>query len=310
MSYAKHFLSIRDLRKERIVGLIADAENFSKHVGDYPAVLESKLLASAFFEPSLRTQLSFEAAMVRLGGKVLGMGSPNGSRANSAHEESLADSAKVVSGYADVIVFRHSAPGALKLYTEYSSVPVINAGNGNGPDSEHPSQALCDLYTIKKHFGKIDGLTVALLGSLQKRAIRSLIHALSQFRDITIVYPRSTSVELLEVDQRCLEASSHHIQIAETVEDAIKTCDVIYHGGLSADWQPQLGEEYFLTAQRLRCARKDAIVLHPLPRPGSISTDVDSTAHAKYFDCAKHGVAIRMALLNTLLTQPESRACQ
>lgn len=173
MSYAKHFLSIRDLSKERIVGLIADAENFSKYVGDYPAVLESKLLASAFFEPSLRTQLSFEAAMVRLGGKVLGMGSPNGSRANSAHEESLADSAKVVSGYADVIVFRHSAPGALKLYTEYSSVPVINAGNGNGPDSEHPSQALCDLYTIKKHFGKIDGLTVALLGSLQKRAILS-----------------------------------------------------------------------------------------------------------------------------------------
>lgn len=263
----------------------------------------TKLLASFFFEPSLRTQASFEAAMLRLGGKVLGCGSANGSRANSLHEESMADAARVMSSFADVIVFRHSSPHALRVFVENSDVPVINAGNGNGAGAEHPSQALCDLYTIHKHFGKVHGLSISLLGNLQKRAVRSLVAGLSKFRDISLNVPSDLAFPLLAEDLDVVQKNRLHLNVFDCIEDVIANGDVIYHGGLTADWQTQLGEDHFLTAAKLRGAREHSIVMHPLPRPGSIAVDVDRTRHAKYFQCAANGVPVRMAVLESMLSR-------
>ncbi|MDQ0569991.1 aspartate carbamoyltransferase catalytic subunit [Variovorax paradoxus] len=263
----------------------------------------TKLLASFFFEPSLRTQASFEAAMLRLGGKVLGNGSSSGHRANSSHEESMADAARVMSSFADVIVFRHSSPNALPVFVENSAVPVINAGNGNGAGAEHPSQALCDLYTIQKHFGRLNGLSVSLLGNLQKRAIRSLVAGLGKYKEISLNIPRNLAFPLLDEDEKRARRDGLAINCFDTIEEVIANGDVIYHGGLAADWQPQLGEDHFLTATKLRAARSHSIVMHPLPRPGSIAIDVDQTRHAKYFECAANGVPVRMAVLESILSR-------
>lgn len=299
MSDLCHFLTVRNLDRHQIDNILNSAHSYSK--GAAPQCpTGKKLLASAFFEPSLRTQTSFEAAMIRIGGHILGARSTSGSRANASHEESLSDSARVMSGYADVIVFRHGSAAALKVYADHSEVPVINAGNGNGSEAEHPTQALCDLYTIKQHFGQIDGLTVGIVGSLQKRAVRSLLHALSNYK-VRILIPNTAPIRILLEDEVYLSERDVDLIVLDSVEDLIKASDVIYHGGLAADWQQQLGEEFFLTADRLKGARAGAIVMHPMPRPGSISTDVDKTIHAKYFDCAKNGVAVRMAVLGRVL---------
>lgn len=299
-SGANHFLSLRGAKATQLEAFFTATDRMA---ASQEAALEPSCphLISLFYEPSLRTQVSFEMAMLRLGGRTLGGGSMTGTRANSSHEESLADAARVLSGYADVVVLRHPSPGALAVFAAHSSVPVVNAGNGNGLGAEHPSQALCDLYTIRRHFGHIDGLTFCLLGSLQKRAVRSLLLGLAAYPQVVVLVPTSCPIPLLPQDRAYAEEHGVTVQDCDSVDDAICCSDVIYHGGLSADWQPQLGEEFFLTAARLRKARAAAIVMHPLPRPGSISVDVDGTPHARYFECARHGVAVRMALLKGVL---------
>jgi aspartate carbamoyltransferase catalytic subunit len=296
-------MSALDLTDIEAIFERADTVQHKEGPGRLRQYFGTKLLASFFFEPSLRTQASFEAAMLRLGGKVLGVGSANGSRANSSHEESMADAARVMSSFADLIVFRHSSPHALNVFVENSDVPVINAGNGNGVGAEHPSQALCDLYTIHKHFGRVHGLSVSLLGNLQKRAIRSLIAGLAKFEGMSLNVQDKLAFPLLEEDVNLMRQNGLKLNLFDRAEDVIASGDVIYHGGLTADWQTQLGEDHFLTAAKLRFAREHSIVMHPLPRPGSIAIDVDTTRHAKYFQCAANGVPVRMAVLESMLSR-------
>jgi len=264
-------------------------------------MLRGKIMATMFFEPSTRTRLSFESAMTRLGGTALGFSETKGTSVEKG--ENLADTVRVVESYADVLVVRHPLEGAARMAAEFAKVPVINAGSGA---EEHPTQALLDLYTMRKELGSIDGLNVGLVGDLRfGRTVHSLAYALSQYK----VRLYLISPDILRMRREVLEEVSKRIAVKEglSMDEHLKELDVIYMTRVQKERFADLAEyekvkgSFRLSADGLAHARKNAIVMHPLPRVDEIGSDVDNTRHAKYFQQVWYGMVLRMGLLGLVL---------
>lgn len=265
--------------------------------------LKDRVLAAAFFEPSTRTRLSFEAAMHRLGGSVIGFSEAEGT--SLAKGENLADTVRMLDSYADVIVMRHRIEGAAKLAAETAEVPVINAGDGS---KHHPTQAMIDLYTIWRELGRIDGLHIALTGDLRYgRAAASLLYALTKFRPkmVSLISPASLKPRKEMGD--FLRGSKLKFFEGENLEEIIQDLDVLYVTRIQKERFPDPAEyekvkgSYRIAPELLNRGKKTTIVLHPLPKIDEIDLQVDGTKFAKYFQQAAYGVPVRMALLALLL---------
>ncbi|HOD86586.1 MAG TPA: aspartate carbamoyltransferase [Methanoculleus sp.] len=295
-----HIISIRDFEREDLDYLLDRAEVFE--TGRYPpGLLKDRLVALLFFEPSTRTRMSFAAALARLGGQSISVDSVEAS--SIVKGETLADTIRVVSGYVDAIVLRHPKEGAARLAAEFSSVPVINAGDGAG---QHPSQTLLDLYTIRKSM-PLDGIDAGLLGDLRYgRTAHSLALALSLY-GVTLHTIAPTGLEMpvniaVELRERGVEVVEH-----ASVEEAIRELDVLYVTRIQRERFPDtasyynVASSYRITTQLLEGVRDHLMILHPLPRAGEIDPAVDRTPYARYFEQARNGVPVRMALLHEVM---------
>ena len=296
----KNLISIQDLTKEEILHVLDMAGEFEKdRERDF---LSGKVVACLFFEPSTRTRLSFEAAVNRLGARVIGF--PDNRNTSQTKGETLEDTIKIVSNYVDMIVMRHPMAGAADIAASVASVPVINAGDGA---NQHPTQTLLDLYAIKKTQGRLEGLDVNMVGDLKYgRAVHSLVDALRHFS------PRFTftAPEELEMPRKYLEMlSSMNIPDRETsrIEDGLDGCDILYMTRVQQERFSDMDEYnkvkdfYRLTASMLANVKPGMKVMHPLPRVNEIATDVDETPYAYYFQQAGGGMYVRMAIISYLL---------
>jgi aspartate carbamoyltransferase catalytic subunit len=305
--HGKDIISVLDFDKKLIEEIFSVAyimEKYAKSIG--PSLLKGKIMASLFFEPSTRTRLSFEAAMYRLGGNVIGFTSAEAS--SVAKGETLSDTIKTVENYCDCIVLRHPAEGAAKLAAELSNVPVINAGSGA---QEHPTQALLDIYTIKRELGKVDGLEIGIVGDLKYgRTVHSLVYALSLF-DVNLSFVSPPSLRLRDEIEEDLRKRGVKFKYYEDIEKIISTLDVIYVVRIQKERFPDPAEylrvkgSYKITSSIIPKAKPKCIILHPLPRVDEISLDVDSHPQAKYFIQTFYGLCIRMALLSMILADEE-----
>lgn len=297
----RDIISTKDFTRDEIDYIIRIAGEMGHLVKTGSDMLKGKIMATLFFEPSTRTRLSFEAAMYKLGGSVIGFGEPEVSSFKKG--ENLADTVRVVEKYSDVIVLRHPSEGAARFAAEYAGVPVINAGSGA---EEHPTQALLDLYTIIKEKGRIDGLTIALMGDLKySRTVHSLAYALSLYNIRLIL----VSPELLRMRREVLEDIRGRIEVSEyaSIENILPEVDVLYVTRIQKERFPDATEyakvrgSYKIDLNVLKKAKRDLIILHPLPRVDEISVEVDSTPLAKYFQQVENGLVLRMALLALVL---------
>ena len=300
----RDIISIRDLTKDEILAIFREADNLEPHAKSKSDMLRGKVMALMFFEPSTRTRLSFEAAMKRLGGDVIGFEEP--SMTSMAKGESLIDTARVVENYADIIVVRHPYEGAAQAIADAVEIPVINAGSGA---LSHPTQALIDLYSMWKEKKRIDGLTVLFLGDLKySRTVRSLIYGLLNFK-VNFIF---VSPELLklreEVKEQLKSLGASYIEATSLTQDIIKEADVIYVTRIQRerfadpmDYERVKGS-YRLTLKHLQNAKEDLIILHPLPRVDEMDIELDKTSYAKYFKQVFYGLLVRMALLKMILT--------
>jgi len=297
----RDIISIRSFTREEIDYILEVSNTMEPLVEKGSDMLRGKVLAELFFEPSTRTMLSFQTAMYKLGGNVIGFAEPGVSSVWKG--ESLADTVRVVESYSDVIVLRHPLEGAARFAAEYAKVPVINAGSGA---EEHPTQALLDLYTILKYKGRIDGLNIVLMGDLRYgRTVHSLAYALSLY-DVSL---NLVSPDLLKMRPEVIEDIKDRIEVSEHTDlmDVLPDADVLYVTRIQKERFPDLADyekvkgSYVIDLNVLKKAREDLIVLHPLPRIDEISVEVDSTPFAKYFEQARNGVVVRMALLALVL---------
>lgn len=267
----------------------------------------SRLMATLFYEPSTRTRFSFEAAMHRLGGRVIS--TENAAEFSSvAKGETLEDTIRIMNGYVDVIVLRHSEVGTSKRAAAVSRVPIINAGDGVG---QHPTQALLDLYTIHKEIGSIDGLKIAMVGDLaQGRTVRSLAYLLSKFKDIKMYFVAPPLLKMKEDILEHLEEHGSWFSEETTLDRVLPEVDVVYQtrvqkerfGDRIADYESCRGI-YVINQNSLRLMKPNAIIMHPLPRLEEISMEVDQDRRAAYFRQAQNGLFVRMALLTALLSK-------
>lgn len=293
----------RDLLE--IVFHTADQMKADLHGGrQYAKILEGNIMASLFYEPSTRTRFSFESAMLRLGGSVIT--TENAREFSSAAKgESLHDSILVMNGYADIIVMRHNEAGSAAKAAEISRIPIVNAGDGAG---QHPTQALLDLYTINDSFPHISGLRIAMVGDLRYgRTVRSLSYLLTRYNDIQIVFV-SPPVCRMEGDIKAyLDKNGVSWKEETNLEKVTPEVDCIYMTRIQKerfhdpDDYKEASGKYILTQERVRTMRKDAIIMHPLPRVDEIPKTVDGDPRAKYFQQAQNGLYVRMALLYLLL---------
>ncbi|PIT83960.1 aspartate carbamoyltransferase [Candidatus Micrarchaeota archaeon CG10_big_fil_rev_8_21_14_0_10_45_29] len=295
-------ISLNTLEKKDIGHYLSLAQEMEKNLCSKFNIHEGKIASTLFFEPSTRTNLSFQAAAQRLG-----MGTLDYSHTTSSSKkgESLQDTIKIVANYSDIIIMRHSKEGAAKMASEICNIPVINAGDGA---NEHPTQALIDLYTIKKELKKLEGLNVCLVGDLKYgRTIHSLLRPLVLFgANITLVSPPQ-----LHLEKKMLDSLKKELGAQISYADSIDTSnsDVIYMTRIQEERFPSKEEasalrgSYQLNAQMLENAKKEMIILHPLPRLDEIPAEIDSSPHAKYFEQAKNGVPVRMAILHDCLTK-------
>lgn len=297
----RDILSIKDFTREEIDYILEIAEAMEPVAKKGSDMLKGKLLATLFFEPSTRTRLSFEAAMHRLGGAAIGFAEAE--IASVKKGENLADTIRVVENYADVIALRHPREGAARLAAEFAEIPVINGGSGG---EEHPTQALLDLYTVKKEKGTIDGLSLAMVGDLRfGRTVHSLAYALSLY-DVKLYF---VSPPLLKMRREVLEAIKGKVNVVETsnLDEVIPEVDVLYVTRIQKERFPDPAEymkvkgSYRIDLKTLKKAKKDSIILHPLPRVGEIAPEVDKTPHARYFQQVWNGIIVRMALLALIL---------
>lgn len=302
----KHLLNILDLSTEEIDELIAVAEDIDAHPEKYEEACRHKILATLFFEPSTRTRLSFETAMLSLGGNVVSVAGANTSSA--AKGESVADTAAAVSGYADVIAMRHPKEGAPYVAANHSSVPVINAGDGG---HYHPTQTLADLLTVHREKGAFENLTVGFCGDLKYgRTVHSLIAALSRYRGVKFVLISPEELRLPEFVKRdYIEEKGIPYVESASLEEQIGTLDALYMTRVqkerfeSEEEYDRLKDTYILTEEKMRLAGKNTIVLHPLPRVNEISARVDDDPRACYFKQTRNGKLMRMALILKLLKE-------
>jgi aspartate carbamoyltransferase catalytic subunit len=297
----RDIVSIKDFTKEEIDYILkttASMEQISKKGSN---ILNGKILATLFFEPSTRTRLSFESAMNRLGGTTIGFAEPKVAAIKKG--ENLADTIRVVENYADVIVLRHPLEGAARLAAEFASIPVLNAGSGA---EEHPTQALLDLYTILKEKRKIDNLNITLMGDLRYgRTVHSLAYALSLYNvKLFLVSP-----DLLRMRREVSDTIKQKINIVEglKIEEVLPETDVLYVTRIQQERFPDPAEyakvsgTYKIDVPVLKNAKEDLIIMHPLPRVDEIDHKVDNTPHARYFQQVWNGIVTRVALLALIL---------
>ena len=302
----RSLISILDFSVEELAQLIATAEDIAQHPEKYHCACAHKTLATLFFEPSTRTRLSFEAAMLELGGSVLGFSEAGSSSA--AKGESVADTAKTVSNYASIIAMRHPREGAPYVASQAAAIPVINAGDGG---HQHPTQTLADLLTIHREMGRMNDLTIGLCGDLKYgRTVHSLIEAMSRYENIRFIL--ISPKELMLPDYvRVGVLDKHSIPYTEvtSLEDAIPELDILYMTRIQrerfddpAEYE-RLKDSYVLTAEKMLSAKADMAVLHPLPRVNEISVKVDDDPRAAYFRQTLNGKYMRMALILKLLDE-------
>ena len=301
----RHLMSPLDLTKEELDDLLTLASDIEKNPAKYAHVCDDKRLATCFYEPSTRTRLSFEAAMMNLGGKVLGFSSAGSSSASKG--ESVADTIRVVSCYADICAMRHPKEGAPLVASMASSIPVINAGDGG---HQHPTQTLTDLLTIRSLKGRLDNLTIGLCGDLKfGRTVHSLIEALVlRYSNVkfVLISPEELRVPSY-IREDILEKNNVEFEEVERLEDALPKLDILYMTRVQKERffneedYVRMKDFYILDKQKMELAPKDMYILHPLPRVNEIAVEVDDDPRAAYFKQAQYGVYVRMALILRLL---------
>ncbi|MBY6186532.1 aspartate carbamoyltransferase [Marinobacter hydrocarbonoclasticus] len=302
--YKKHIISIPELSREELELIVETAGTLKANPN--PTLLKNKVVASCFFEPSTRTRLSFETAIQRLGGSVIGFDSGgNTSLANKG--ETLSDSVQVISSYVDAFVMRHPQEGAARLASEYSGdVPVINGGDGA---NQHPSQTLLDLFSIYETQGRLDNLNVAFVGDLKYgRTVHSLTQALGKFTNVTFYFIAPEALAMPDYICEELDEAGLTYHVLTTMDDVIPELDVLYMTRVQKERFDEseyahVKSAYILSAATLAGARENLKVLHPLPRVDEITTDVDATPHAYYFQQAENGIYARQALLALVLNE-------
>ena len=304
-SRLRHVIESQQFSRSLLEELFARAEEIKREPHRFMGRLAGQVMAALFYEPSTRTRLSFEAAMLRLGGQT--MGTDNAREFSSAAKgETLEDTIRIVSGYADVIVLRHSEEGAAKRAAAVSDVPIINAGDGPG---QHPTQALLDLFTIRAELAKIDGVRVAMVGDLANgRTVRSLAYLLSKFKDIKLWFVAPPQVSMR--DDLKAHLDEHHVSYTETqdLDAVLPEVDVVYMTRIQKErfTDPAVYEAikgiYRIDKNAMARIRKYGVLMHPLPRVDEISPEVDDDPRSAYFRQARNGLHIRMALLDRLLS--------
>ncbi len=300
----RHLMSPLDFSVEELERLLDLANDIENHRDKYAHACDGKKLATLFYEPSTRTRLSFEAAMLNLGGSVLGFSSADSSSA--AKGESVADTIRVISCYADIAAMRHPKEGAPLVAALHSGIPVINAGDGG---HQHPTQTLTDLLTIRSLKGRLGGLTIGLCGDLKfGRTVHSLINALVRYENVRFVLISPEELRVPDyVREDVLRKSGHEFTEVTRLEDAIPELDILYMTRVQRERffneedYVRMKDFYILDKEKMRLAGPEMMVLHPLPRVNEISVEVDSDPRAAYFKQAQYGVYVRMALILTLL---------
>lgn len=300
----KHLLSPLDLSVTELEDLLNLARDISKDPKKYSHVCDGKKLATLFYEPSTRTRLSFEAAMLNLGGSVLGFSSANSSSASKG--ESVSDTIRVISCYADICAMRHPKEGAPMVAASKSSIPVINAGDGG---HQHPTQTLTDLMTIRELRGSLDNFTIGLCGDLKfGRTVHSLINSLVRYSNVRFVLISPKELRIPDyIRDDVLSANNAEFIEVESLEEAIPQLDILYMTRVqrerffSEDEYLRMKDFYVLDTAKMALAKDNMYVLHPLPRVNEISVEVDDDPRAAYFKQVQYGVYVRMALIMTLL---------
>jgi len=303
----RHLLNPLDFTTEELDKLFDLANDMENNPAKYAEICKGKKLATCFYEPSTRTRLSFEAAMLNLGGSVLGFSDAGSSSASKG--ESVSDTIRVISAYADICAMRHPKEGAPMVAASKSGIPVINAGDGG---HQHPTQTLTDLLTIRSLKGRLGNFTIGLCGDLKfGRTVHSLIDALTRYENVSFIF---ISPEELRVPDYITEMlNDKNIPYKEVIrlEDVLPDLDLLYMTRVQRERffneedYIRLKDFYILTKEKMELASKDMLVLHPLPRVNEISVEVDDDERAVYFKQAKYGVYVRMALIATLLELPE-----
>lgn len=300
----KYLIDPMDLSVEEIDELIDIANDIIKDRTCYQDVCRHKILATLFFEPSTRTRLSFESAMLSLGGSVLGFSSASNTSASKG--ESVSDTISVVSSYCDIIAMRHPKEGAPLVATRKSTVPLINAGDGG---HNHPTQTLTDLLTIYREKGRLDNLTIGFCGDLKfGRTVHSLTKAMSRYKNIKFVFIAPSELKIPEyLKHDLLDAKNLDYKEVETIEEVIEDLDILYMTRVQKErfFNEQdyirLKDTYILDLKKLEKSKSDLIVMHPLPRVNEIAIEVDDDPRAKYFDQVQNGRFMRMALILKML---------
>lgn len=300
----RHLMSPLDFSVEELDKLLDLANDIEAHPQKYAHKCDGKKLATCFYEPSTRTRLSFEAAMLNLGGSVLGFHSADSSSASKG--ESVSDTIRIISCYADICAMRHPKEGAPLVASQKSLIPVINAGDGG---HQHPTQTLTDLLTIRSLKGRLDNITIGFCGDLKfGRTVHSLINALIRYDNVKVVLISPEELKVPDyVRDDVLRANNIEFKEVEKLEDAMGELDVLYMTRVQRERffneedYVRLKDFYVLTKKKMELAKDDMLVLHPLPRVNEISVEVDDDPRAAYFKQAQYGVYVRMALILTLL---------
>ncbi|WP_276948766.1 aspartate carbamoyltransferase [Acetatifactor muris] len=299
----RHLMSPLDFTPEELDRLFDLANDIESHPGKYAHTCDGRILATCFYEPSTRTRLSFESAMTRLGGRVIGFADATSSSASKG--ESVSDTIRVISGYADICAMRHPKEGAPMVAAEKSGIPVINAGDGG---HQHPTQTLTDLLTIRSLKGRLGDFTIGLCGDLKfGRTVHSLINALIRYDNIRFVFISPEELRVPDYITDMLKEKGIPFQEVIRLENVMPQLDLLYMTRVQKERffneedYVRLKDFYILNADKMLLAKKDMLVLHPLPRVNEISVEVDSDPRAVYFKQAKYGVYVRMALILTLL---------
>ncbi|MDD6203007.1 MAG: aspartate carbamoyltransferase [Lachnospiraceae bacterium] len=299
----RHLMNPLDFSVEELDQLFDLANDIEKNMPKYAKSCEGKKLATCFYEPSTRTRLSFEAAMLNLGGSVLGFSDAGSSSA--AKGESVSDTIRIISCYADICAMRHPKEGAPMVAASKSKIPVINAGDGG---HQHPTQTLTDLLTIRSLKGRLGGFTIGLCGDLKfGRTVHSLINALSRYQDITFIFISPEELRVPDYITEMLTEKGIAYQEVIRLEEVMPKLDLLYMTRVQKERffneedYIRLKDFYILTKEKMELAPKDMLILHPLPRVNEISVEIDDDERAVYFKQAQYGVYVRMALILTLL---------
>ncbi|WP_286312176.1 aspartate carbamoyltransferase [Romboutsia ilealis] len=305
----RNLIQSEDFSVEEINQILSLSQNIIENPSKYSRVCEGKLLATLFYEPSTRTRLSFESAMYRLGGSVVGFSEPNSSSVSKG--ESLGDTIRTVSCYADAIVMRHPVAGSAEEAAKYTEIPFINAGDGG---NQHPTQTLTDLLTIKSLKGSLDNHTIGLCGDLKNgRTVHSLVKAMSRYKGTKFIFISPDELKMPKYIKEAIQEQGHAYYETNNLDEVIGSLDILYMTRVqrerfeNQEQYEKLKNYYILNKSKMQNAREDMLVMHPLPRVNEIDAEVDFDERAVYFKQAKYGMFVRMALIMKLLGAKEAQ---